>query len=368
MIREGKALLDIETAPLISSKLEVFYNPHMRLNRDISLLIMNTLGDSIKVADLLGATGVRLIRALKELENVKIVVYNDSKPQAVQKFMEFLKLNHLDSERVEIYSEDAVILARRLRDLDYLDLDPFGSPVPFLESFLFPVKRHGVLAVTATDTSALSGTHPKACIRKYASKPLLEAEFYHEIGLRILIKKVVEEGAKHEYAFKPIFSYSYRHHMRVFFRKDLGAKRVDELLSRIGYLLYCSFCLYREGVNLESIRSVCPHCGERLHVAGPMWLGELYDRELVEDLWINRGKVELAPETVKLLRTIREESSINSLGFYTVDRIAKAFYIHQMPPMDKFIKLFEGVRTHFSPQGFRTPLSHREFLERLCKL
>ncbi|MCU0373510.1 MAG: ATP-binding protein, partial [Ignavibacteria bacterium] len=40
---------------------------------------------------------------------------------------------------------------------DYIDIDPFGSPCPFLDAAIKRLSRGGILAVTATDTSALAG-------------------------------------------------------------------------------------------------------------------------------------------------------------------------------------------------------------------
>ncbi len=369
MIREGKVLLDLELPEVVSSQMEVFYNPHMRENRDISLLMLLSLPyQDMRICDPMGASGVRLLRMLLETNKVKLAVYNDISPKAVEFFKGLIKSHGLEEDKVEIYQEDACLLLRKLRNFHYVDIDPFGSPVPFLESGILPVARRGILAITATDTSVLSGTYPSTCIRRYASKPLLSAEFYHEVGIRILIKKVVEEGAKLDYALRPIFSYSYRHYFRVFFQKDIGPKRADELLKSVGYLLYCDSCLYREGVGLESLRDRCPHCGNRLLWAGPLWLGELWDKDLVESLWQIRGMVEISKETNKLLKLIREESKINSLGFYTISSMARAFKIGQPPPIGKFLKVFEGVRTHYTGEGFRTELSHEEVLRRVHEL
>lgn len=369
MIREGKALLDLELPPVVSAKMEVFYNPHMRENRDISLLVLLSMPqEKLTVCDPMGASGVRLIRFLLETDRVEKAIYNDINPQAVAYFSRLVDAHGIDRQKVEIYQEDACLLLRRLRNCHYVDIDPFGSPVPFLESGILPVARYGVLAVTATDTSALSGTYTETCLRRYASKPLLSAEFYHEVGIRILIKKVVEEGAKMDYALRPVFSYSYRHYFRVFFIKDIGPRRVDSLVRKIGYLLYCDRCLYREGTTLEGIRHSCPYCGNRLLIAGPLWLGELWDKEFLQKMWDLRGAIELSENTAKLLKRIREESRVESLGFYTVPALCRAYRIGQPPPIERFLKVFQAVRTHFTPQGFRTPLPHEEVIKRSHEL
>jgi tRNA (guanine26-N2/guanine27-N2)-dimethyltransferase len=100
-------------------------------------------------------------------------------------------------------------------------------------------------------------------------------------------------------------------------------------------------------------------------VAGPLWLGELWEKETVERVWSLRGAIELSEETAKLLKKIRRESEVNSLGFYSPSYIARAFKLAQLPPKKFFLKFFEGTPTHFSPEGFRTSLEHGEFLRRL---
>jgi len=366
MIREGKVLLNIEIPEMVSSDMPVFYNPAMVVNRDISLLIVNAMGgENLVVCDPMGASGVRVMRFLLEVPTVSKAIYNDINQRAVENFKENLRLNQIDQSKVEIHSEDASLLMRHLRNCDYVDVDPYGSPIPFLDSAIFPVKRGGILSVTATDTSVLSGTYPNTCMRRYASKPLLECEFYHEVGIRILIKRIVEEGAKHDYAFRPIFSYSYKHHFKVFFMKEIGAKRTDQIVKNIGYLVYCDRCLYREGLFLENLKRTCPFCGNRLLTAGPLWIGELWDREFLQKVWSLRGSIELSQETVKILKAINEEGYINSVGFYTLSALAEVFKIPNLPPKGRILELFEGKQTHFTPQGFRTSISHEEFLRRV---
>ncbi|MEJ5338575.1 MAG: tRNA (guanine(26)-N(2))-dimethyltransferase [Aquificaceae bacterium] len=369
MIREGRVFLDLELPEVISSEMGVFYNPHMRENRDISLLMLLCLPqEELLVCDPMGASGVRLMRFLLETDRVKKAVYNDISQEAVNFFKGMLQRHAIPEEQVEVHQEDACLLLRRLRNCHYVDIDPFGSPVPFLESGILPVARHGMLAVTATDTSVLSGTYPETCMRRYGSRPLLSAEFYHEVGVRILIKKVLEEGAKMDYALRPVFSYSYRHYFRIFFIKDIGPRRTDSLFRKIGFLLYCPKCLYRDGAGLDSIGHQCPHCGGSLLLAGPLWLGELWDRELVHRLWEIRGRVDISDSTNRLLDRIRRECECDTLGFYTISSLCRAFRIGQSPSIERFLEVFKGVRTHFTPEGFRTRLSHREVLERVNEL
>ena len=76
IVNEASVKLKIPKAEKISKEMGVFYNPVMSLNRDISVLLLNSLNkNNMQIADPLAATGVRSIRFLKELNkgNIKIV-------------------------------------------------------------------------------------------------------------------------------------------------------------------------------------------------------------------------------------------------------------------------------------------------------
>jgi tRNA (guanine26-N2/guanine27-N2)-dimethyltransferase len=52
----------------------------------------------------------------------------------------------------------------------WIDLDPFGSPVQFLDAALQGLSRTGVLEITATDTAALTGSSASSQARRYGAK------------------------------------------------------------------------------------------------------------------------------------------------------------------------------------------------------
>ncbi|MEM4264071.1 MAG: tRNA (guanine(10)-N(2))-dimethyltransferase, partial [Candidatus Woesearchaeota archaeon] len=72
-IKEGSCTIYAPTGK-ISKKLPVFYNPDMKLNRDISILLLKSISIPIqlRIADILAGTGVRSIRLLKELPKKRI--------------------------------------------------------------------------------------------------------------------------------------------------------------------------------------------------------------------------------------------------------------------------------------------------------
>ena len=65
------------------------------------------------------------------------------------------------------------------RGFSIIDLDPYGSAVPFLDSAMHSIQDGGLLCVTCTDMAVLSGAHGDACWSKYGSMPL-NTSYCHE--------------------------------------------------------------------------------------------------------------------------------------------------------------------------------------------
>jgi tRNA (guanine26-N2/guanine27-N2)-dimethyltransferase len=72
---------------------------------------------------------------------------------------------------------------------DVVDLDPYGTPAPFLDSAVQTVDEGGILIVTATDMAVLCGNNKEVCFHKYGSFPL-RSKCCHESALRILLASI----------------------------------------------------------------------------------------------------------------------------------------------------------------------------------
>ncbi len=353
MIIEGKARIRINESSKVTKKMPVFYNPAMKLNRDISVLLLKSLRDSrLSIADPLAASGVRAIRFLKELGSSKVsrIYANDGSAAAAANIKNNLKLNKISARKAVVSNEEANVFLLKNKPFDYIDIDPFGTPVVFLDSAVKGISRNGILAVTATDTAALSGTALRACLRKYWSFPL-KNYLMHEIGLRILARRVQLTAASHEKALIPVYSYSMLHYMRIFFRSSSKPSDVDSVLKKHQNVSFCSSCLSIEHPADEN----CGSCKSgRTEVAGPLWTGDLWDAKLAA-LIFGGSKDE---KNSCFLKTISDESKISSLGFYDTHIFSSKFRIHA-PKLDFVIsalrkKGFRAARTHFSGNGIRT--------------
>ena len=65
----------------------------------------------------------------------------------------------------------------------WIDIDPFGSPVAFLDSAIQSLARTGMLEVTATDTAALTGSSLSSQQRRYGAKGIVD-NYAHDDAVR----------------------------------------------------------------------------------------------------------------------------------------------------------------------------------------
>ena len=371
IIEEGKVKIKFPDFDKVSSDAPVFYNPKMEFNRDNSILALQAyqkeVDREINICDLFGGSGIRGIRYKKEIDGVGEVSVNDISPLA----NEFTRINaELNDVEVNIDQKEANIELRTNMGLfDVIDIDPFGTPSPFVDSAAYNLKRDSLLCLTATDTSCLSGTYPEPCIRKYNAKPY-KSEYYHENGIRILIGFAALTLAKYQKHIEVKMSHSTEHYMRVYLKVIKGSKATDKSLKNIGYISHCRNCLYRtESHGLAtSVPDICPECGEKLITAGPLWLGPIQNKEFIESMIEIADEKELntKKKVLKLLNSCKMEADAPAT-FYDIHMVCRSLKI-SAPKLDLvFDKLkengFYAVKTHYSPLGIKTDASSRELIE-----
>ena len=349
------------------SKAPVFYNPVMELNRDISVLALQayqrTANREISICEPLASSGVRGVRYAKEIHGVSKVLLNDMNTRAVKMAKHNVQLNKLD-DRVSVKHKDANCLlschgALRKR-FDVIDVDPFGTPVPYLDSALRALRNDGLLALTATDLAPLCGVHVKACARKYGGRPL-RTEYCHELAVRLLSGCVATLAAKHEIGIRLLFSHSTDHYIRVYVEIDYGAKKADESLRNLGNILHCFNCLHRETAIVQFSTRIeqCPECGSRMDYAGPLWLGKIFDKQFCEAMAKENTQIALrqSARISKLLELARDEAEA-PLTYYVIDKISNKLSL-PVPSVVAMLKTirdngFQAVPTHFNTRGIRT--------------
>jgi len=363
------------------SKAPVFYNPLMEFNRDLAVLAVQTYQRMVKreisACEPLTGCGIRGVRLAREVEGINKVVMNDISPEAAKLAQFNVKKNEL-TKQVEVSNEDANLLLSKYaaprRRFDYVDIDPFGSPAPYLDSAVRALRKGGLLALTATDMAPLCGVHPQACMRKYGGKPL-RTEYCHELALRLLIGCIAMAATKHDVGIRVVFSYSDYNHVRAYVILSYGAKEADKNIRAMGYVLHCFECFHRETSKgiVPFLEGNCPECGSRLHVAGPLWLGELLDERFCVQMKkeAKNRNLRLEDKISKMLYLIIEESKA-PVTYYVIDKICDKFNL-SIPSLSEIIdelrKLgFQAVVTHFTAKAIRTNASAKVVKEVVSRL
>jgi tRNA (guanine26-N2/guanine27-N2)-dimethyltransferase len=346
-VTEGSVTIDVPIQKVPSKDSPVFYNPVMKLNRDISVLFINAIGRKLSCADILAGSGVRALRLMKEC-NVDIIA-NDVNPLAVKSMKKNAKLNKL---KLKISEKEATKFLLESEGFDYIDIDPFGSPNPFLDAAMRRISRKGYLGVTATDTSALSGSHIKAGLRKYWGHPVKNA-CMHETGIRLLIRKVQLIGAQYAKALTPVFCHASQHYYRVYFECTKSKEKVDNIMKKHQYITFGKD--FSITISNQNTKDNC---------AGPVWTGPLWNKTLV-----NKMLKKSEGEARELLEVIKKEAAIPTVEFYDYYAMCSKLRKNVPDRITLFAKLKKKGKlaavTHFSYKGVRTNATLNQMLSSL---
>jgi tRNA (guanine26-N2/guanine27-N2)-dimethyltransferase len=387
VINEGKVKIlvpklsayGVSPSDYAPSKAPVFYNPVMEFNRDLTVLafkaFQHMVGHEISICEPLTAQGVRGIRYAAEIEGVKSVLLSDINRHAYELAQYNIKLNNLQDKIKLKYKDANCVLscnASPKKRFDIVDIDPFGTPVPYLDAAFRALRNKGLIAATATDLAPLCGVHAKACIRKYGGKPL-RTEYCHELAVRLLAGYMAHTAAKHDIGLKVLFSHSSDHYIRVYAQIGFGCQKADETLKNIGYILHCFNCLHRETTQQLFSCPTCPECGTKMDYAGPLWIGSINDEAYIDRMLLENTAVQFrnSAKIIKFLNTIKAEANA-PITYYVLDRVSKKMNLPSTSTQSFITELknsgYKAVQTHFNTRGIKTDASAAAMQKTLEKL
>ena len=342
----------------------VFYNPEMELNRDINVAATaafverllsrkKILREEVRYLDAFSASGIRGLRIAGEVG--LHVTLNDWSQDAFELIKENIKINRLEEKTLATRKNANALLHEK--KFHIVDVDPFGTPSPFLDAASASVLS--LLSVTATDTAPLCGAHLNSGIRKYAAVPL-NTEYHSEMGLRILLGACARELAKHEKGMKPLLSHVTRHYVRTYLEIIPGAKQADKTLESIGFIINCNTCGFRGPVYglAVHIEKECPVCRACTQIAGPLWLGPFREPDFCNETisMLEVHPLNTKDKAKKIFTLCRDELDVPM--FYDQHVICKKLGVSAtgIEALVEAIKAhgFEASRTHFSGTSFKT--------------
>lgn len=341
-VEEESVFLELPESPFLKgpgTKTAAFYNKSQKLNRDFTISFLDVVRPNL-VLDGFGGSGVRGLRIAKEL-GLRVVISEINK-----KSFEYINLNcEKNGVDVELHNDSFERIADRFI-FDYIDVDPYGSIIPYVDKAINNVRSGGYIGVTATDLSSLTGSVPKKTLRRYGAF-IANDSTKHEMGIRLLIAYVAKRAAAFDRAAVPILSFWYSHYYRIFFRILSGSQKADEILENIGLLN-----------KHDLISRIYADVDE-----GPVWTGRLNDGNIIEKLHplASLKEKQLLENYIELVKN----EDISPL-FIDVTDLARA-YKKDLPKMSEAMEVIQNAaglkvgRTHFSTTGLKVSSYDFEF-------
>jgi tRNA (guanine26-N2/guanine27-N2)-dimethyltransferase len=333
----------------------VFFNPAAALNRDVSVCVTAATA-RISFCDSMAGVGARGIRVANEAGEVDHVVLVDFNRQALRVAQKAAALNGVIRKCEFAQSETSSYLYSRYgkeKRFDYVDVDPFGTPVGQLQGAIGATSDGGILSLTATDTAVLCGVYPKVARRRYGATPL-NNHFSHETAIRLLAGAVARAAASLDTGARPIVAHSTRHYVRLFFSIETGATKGDSALNNLGHVSWCPSC--GQVTACAEPRASCEKCGKKVRSAGPVWVGPLTDRTLLRRArtMAQEMGLERASET---LGSLFDVDSFPPWSF-DLDEICSSLGVATVPESEIYTALREMghsvMRTPFEKTGLKT--------------
>ncbi|MFW9788186.1 MAG: tRNA (guanine(10)-N(2))-dimethyltransferase [Candidatus Thorarchaeota archaeon] len=355
-----------------TTSLPVFYNPRMRLNRDLSVLFLKAYMENNAVemmCEPLTGSGVRTLRYLNESGGSFKAKMCDANPLAVETAKRNVKRLGFE-ERAEVIHGDAKVLLlteSREKRFDFVDIDPFGTPAPYLFAAIQSISpKGGLLAVTATDMPVLCGVYPKVSLRRYGGYSA-RTPFTHEIAVRLLNGFIYRVAGSNECSMEPLAVLSTDHYIRTWVRIEIDRTKSNRQSGDLGVIRYCLGCMHSDVLALSSrvqnteFDHKIQDCTGHIRVAGPLWVGELFN-----DQFLNYASRALENEDTgsyhrkvpEMLEKMVEEKSLTGVPFIDLHAL---FDLHNLAPIKNQIIIeklkdhgYEASRTHFKSTAIRT--------------
>lgn len=331
---------DIQVFPnySIPQKTDSYFNPKMKLNRQIIFCTLAALAEErkpLECLDAFGATGIMGLQWAKHLGNAVKVTINDLNENSVTLIQKNCHLNKLkvvvDSEEkeegdgledgstpgdIQVTRMDANVLMH-LRSFDFIHLDPFGTSVNYLDSAFRNVRNLGIVSVTSTDISSLYAKAQHVARRHYGCN-IVRTEYYKELAARIVVAAVARAAARCNKGVEVLFAVALEHFVLVVVRVLRGPTSADETAKKIQYLIHCQWCeeriFQKDGNMVEEnpYKQLPCNChgsmpGKTAIELGPLWSSSLFNTGFLKRMLfesIHHGLDDIQP----LIKTLIFES------------------------------------------------------------
>uniref|UniRef100_A0A8C6Y263 tRNA (guanine(27)-N(2))-dimethyltransferase n=1 Tax=Naja naja TaxID=35670 RepID=A0A8C6Y263_NAJNA len=342
---------DVQVLPNYSTpqKTDSYFNPKMKLNRQLIVCALTVLTEErkpLECLDAFGATGIMGLQWAKHLGNSVKVTINDYNENSVTMIRENCHLNKMKvvmnfeeddcdevmEEReenwptIEVTKMDANVIMH-LRAFDFIHLDPFGSSVNYLDAAFRNIRNLGIVSVTSTDTSSLYSKAQHVAQRHYGCN-IIRTEYYKELAARMVLAAVARAAARCNKGIEVLFAVALEHFVLVQVRVLRGPSSADDTVKKIRYLIHCQWCeeriFKREGNMIEDnpywqLPCNCHNqmTGKTAVELGPLWSGSLFNTGFLRRMLFEA--VQYGLEDIQaLLKTLICEAECTTLKQFSI--------------------------------------------------
>lgn len=387
-VQEGKATI------LTPKQDEVFYNPIQQFNRDLSIMAIKAYDEirhekiqaikkknknkrtklnGLKILESLAASGLRSCRYGLEIPEAGKIVANDMLAEAVKSINKNVEYNKLTDKVVANQGDAIKFMGSTDEKFHIVDLDPYGTAAPFIDSAIQCLEDDGMLLVTCTDAGVLAGSgYPEKCFALYGGNNFgnayVNGESNHEVGIRLILNLIASTAAKYKKTIEPMLSLSIDYYFRVFVKVKTSPINVKNHASETMLTYGCNGCGHKivQPLGMKNntkfqypklqgpISSNCQYCGISYNVAGPMYAGNLHNREFIDKvLKINESsdkEIYATHERIKGMLTLASNELDDAPFFFNLNQLCSIF---KSPPIS-----IEQYTKAVGNLGYKVSLTH----------
>lgn len=387
-VQEGKATI------LTPKQDEVFYNPIQQFNRDLSIMVIKAYDEirhekiqaikkksknkrtklnGLKILESLAASGLRSCRYGLEIPEAGKIVANDMLAEAVKSINKNVEYNKLTDKVVANQGDAIKFMGSTDEKFHIVDLDPYGTAAPFIDSAIQCLEDDGMLLVTCTDAGVLAGSgYPEKCFALYGGNNFgnayVNGESNHEVGIRLILNLIASTAAKYKKTIEPMLSLSIDYYFRVFVKVKTSPINVKNHASETMLTYGCNGCGHKivQPLGMKNntkfqypklqgpISSNCQYCGTSYNVAGPMYAGNLHNREFIDKvLKINESsdkEIYATHERIKGMLTLASNELDDAPFFFNLNQLCSIF---KSPPIS-----IEQYTKAVGNLGYKVSLTH----------
>ncbi|XP_013415141.1 TRMT1-like protein isoform X2 [Lingula anatina] len=336
-------------------KTDTFYNPRMTICREISLSVLSAFCSELEdktpeCLDAFSATGISGLQWKKHLGHKIKVTVNDANADAVQNIKDNCALNGVefhqnveikpgndqnggpdvidsgekqeDLSKVEVFQADANVLLY-LRSFDFVNLDPYGCAVHFLESAFRNTRNGGIIVITSTDVASLYGKCSHVGLRNYGAY-VVKTDYMKEMAARMVLGAAARCATRCNKGFEVLVSIAVEHFVLVAVRICRGPKYADAIVPLVQRVLHCQICEERvfyppahtpveAPYTLLACDCTQKYPGKTALDLGPVWIGKIFSCTFISKMLKSARNLKLSSRLCSLLETVHCEASCPDL-------------------------------------------------------